>query len=204
MHAFLLVGSDKKKIEIEIKKLSNIKMSEIVEFPLSKIADVRELSQFTKISKSNPVSIVVRDIENSSLDALNSFLKNLEEPQKNIDYILTTGSEHKLIDTILSRCHVIRFTENVLAKENPEITSLMTGNIGSKLKLVDSIKKRDSAVDLMYEIYYFYYRKLFEKNVNYNKAVVRLKEAQRTLNALKANGNIRLQLSRFFITTENI
>ena len=59
MHAFLLVGSDKKKIEIEIKKLSNIKMSEIVEFPLSKIADVRELSQFTKISKSNPVSIVV-------------------------------------------------------------------------------------------------------------------------------------------------
>lgn len=41
--------------------------------------------------------------------AFNAFLKTLEEPPKNVVFILATTEKHKVIPTILSRCQIYDF-----------------------------------------------------------------------------------------------
>ena len=61
---------------------------------------------------------VIENIENSSSSALNSILKFLEEPTPNTYAIFTTNCKELLLDTIISRCQLIRLDrdENNLNK----------------------------------------------------------------------------------------
>lgn len=61
---------------------------------------------------------VIENIENSSSSALNSILKFLEEPTPNTYAIFTTNCKELLLDTIISRCQLIRLDrdENNLKK----------------------------------------------------------------------------------------
>ncbi len=52
---------------------------------------------------------VVRDAELMNPQAANAFLKTLEEPASSSLIILTTALPGKLLPTILSRCHAVRF-----------------------------------------------------------------------------------------------
>lgn len=61
---------------------------------------------------------VIENIENSSSSALNSILKFLEEPTPNTYAIFTTNCKELILDTIISRCQLIRLDrdENNLKK----------------------------------------------------------------------------------------
>ncbi|MEI7998211.1 MAG: DNA polymerase III subunit delta' C-terminal domain-containing protein [Candidatus Omnitrophota bacterium] len=52
---------------------------------------------------------IIRNVENMTLDAANSLLKTLEEPASNTLMILTTAVLEANLDTIRSRCHVVKF-----------------------------------------------------------------------------------------------
>ncbi len=52
---------------------------------------------------------IIRDVENMTLEAANSLLKTLEEPASNTLMILTTATPEANLDTIRSRCHVVKF-----------------------------------------------------------------------------------------------
>jgi DNA polymerase-3 subunit delta' len=52
---------------------------------------------------------IIRHIELMTLEAANAFLKILEEPTANTLMILTTSSLESNLDTIKSRCHIVRF-----------------------------------------------------------------------------------------------
>jgi DNA polymerase-3 subunit delta' len=52
---------------------------------------------------------IIRDVENMTLEAANSLLKTLEEPASNTLIILTTATPEANLDTIRSRCHVVKF-----------------------------------------------------------------------------------------------
>ncbi len=52
---------------------------------------------------------IIRDVENMTLEAANSLLKTLEEPAANTLMILTTTTPEANLDTIRSRCHVVKF-----------------------------------------------------------------------------------------------
>ncbi len=50
---------------------------------------------------------VIEDVDKSSPQAMNSFLKFLEEPESNIVAILTTSNINKVLETIKSRCLIL-------------------------------------------------------------------------------------------------
>jgi len=52
---------------------------------------------------------IIRNVETMTLEAANSLLKTLEEPASHTLIILTTAVPEANLDTIRSRCHVVRF-----------------------------------------------------------------------------------------------
>lgn len=53
--------------------------------------------------------IIVLHAERMTLEAANAFLKTLEEPQRQTTFIITSSSPSLLLDTIRSRCRLVRF-----------------------------------------------------------------------------------------------
>ena len=53
--------------------------------------------------------LIMQDVELMTLEAANSLLKTLEEPPAHTLMILTTSLEQANLDTIRSRCHVVKF-----------------------------------------------------------------------------------------------
>ena len=60
---------------------------------------------------------IIDEVHMLTKEAFNALLKTLEEPPKHVVFILATTEEHKLPDTIVSRCQAFRFkkpTETML------------------------------------------------------------------------------------------
>ena len=80
------------------------------------IAQIRELNNFiNKSSFDNKLKIIlIEDAELLSINASNSLLKLIEEPNKKVQFILVSDSSKKILDTIKSRC--INFRVNLNEK----------------------------------------------------------------------------------------
>ena len=70
------------------------------------INQIREITKFTNQSSFNNKSrfIIIDDAEALNINSSNALLKNLEEPNENVYFILIYNSEKFLFDTIKSRC----------------------------------------------------------------------------------------------------
>ncbi|SRR3989344_986598 len=200
MHAYLVVGPDPEETVLQAKTLAKTIAQVTYEFSITKIDEVRKLSHFTKLSVEKPTSIVITDIDSAGDEALNAFLKNLEEPQKNLSYILTASSEEKLIPTIVSRCQVIRVAGNRQTVTHDEkLSQFLDMSIGEKFAYLDKIKKRDEAIVFMTDLLHLWHNLLIKRSDNFKVLSLALKVAQKTFINLKANGNVNLQLTNFAI-----
>jgi DNA polymerase-3 subunit delta' len=64
--------------------------------------------------------VIISQADKLRIEAANAFLKLLEEPPKNVMFILTSTRESRLLPTIISRCQILRFpplSEEEIAKE---------------------------------------------------------------------------------------
>ncbi len=70
------------------------------------IDQIREIIKFTNQSSFNDKSrfIILDDVEYLNINSSNALLKNLEEPNENVFFILIFNSEKFLLETIKSRC----------------------------------------------------------------------------------------------------
>ncbi len=68
--------------------------------------------------------IVIRNAEKMTLQAANSFLKTLEEPQQQTLFILLTSNQQLLPDTIVSRCQVYKFSSAPPAEVAAELKKI--------------------------------------------------------------------------------
>lgn len=197
MHAYLIVGRNtEKKIE-ELSKKLKVK---IFEYPLTKIKDVRELGNFTKLAIDKPTAILIKEIDTASIEALNAFLKNLEEPQENLFYILTATSTKNLPATIVSRCQVIRtIGEKRKAKSDKSADSFLKKSIPEKLLFTSKIRKRDEAIEFVENVVFSCHQRLLKTTNEYLKLAKIVKSASQTLNRLRANGNVQLQLTNLVL-----
>lgn len=64
--------------------------------------------QQTAIEKKGLLVYVINELENMTVEAINSILKFLEEPPPSTFAILTTRNASKILPTIVSRCETIR------------------------------------------------------------------------------------------------
>ncbi|MEK7375548.1 MAG: DNA polymerase III subunit delta', partial [Candidatus Margulisiibacteriota bacterium] len=100
---------------LRIKKNKHPDVIDLV--PLEKrqtigIDQVKELQDFIKYGPSSGKHLVVLigECEKLTLEAANCLLKTLEEPPKDVLFVLTTSREDYLPRTVISRCQKIIFT----------------------------------------------------------------------------------------------
>ena len=98
------------------------------------IDQIREVVKFTNQSSFNNKSrfIIIDDAEFLNINSSNALLKNLEEPNENVFFILIFNSDMSLLDTIKSRC--IEFKINI-SNENIEliVNNYFNDNIYTKI-----------------------------------------------------------------------
>ena len=115
------------------KFLENIK-GEIIRKDEMKIEDVREIERLAYITEKNK-KVIVLAAEKFNVFAQNALLKLIEEPPKNVEFIIVTNSKHTLLDTVLSRVFIEKVNfekENTFKLEkitNDYILELLTSNL---------------------------------------------------------------------------
>jgi DNA polymerase III delta prime subunit len=207
MHAYLIIGPENLTAS-EIKSLTAKLKAKTVSFSLQKIEDIRELSSFIKLSLSEPTAICIKNIDNATTEALNAFLKNLEEPQENLYYILTAAGVSKVLPTIASRCQIIKVHSANLHLElrsrecivqSEKTKKFLNGTIGEKLAEIDKIREREDAQNFVTDLVSFLHYQLTSDTKNALAAAENAEKASLTLQRLKANGNVQLQLTNMVV-----
>lgn len=195
MQSFLILDNNETRIDQEITNLSVKLSAKIIYFPLTKIDDVRSLGNLVRLTFSEPTLIVSKNIHEVSEEGLNAFLKNLEEPQENVYFVLTSPSARSVIPTIVSRCQIIKIKNKSAPITLPtDVENFLNYKTGQKFLYVDKLKDRGEAIKFVEGLIYFLHDK---KNFLYIEEIVK------TLNNLKKNGNVSLQLTNLVVRMEN-
>lgn len=175
MHAFLLINTN--PLEFAMKE-----KAKVINFTLQKVEDSKELKKITKFSFSEKTAIILESIDTATPETVNAFLKNLEEPNKNLIYILTATNLDSVLPTIVSRCQLIKEPKGTGHKSFV--------NKPSNYKDALNIKDRDEAIQFIENLIFTDHQKGdFKNQENYLQ----------TLMGLKANGNVSLQLAAFVV-----
>lgn len=204
MHAYLLVGQGIINFQLPISNLATKLGAKTFEFPIAKIEDVRNLNNLIRLKFNEPTLIVCQNIHETGEEALNAFLKNLEEPQENIYFALTTPSTKKVLPTIVSRCQVVKIKgERQEINDFREIEDFLKMKTGEKFSYIDKIKDRKLAIEFAENMVNFMHSSLHEKELKYSISPEVVRLALKTLTRLKANGNVNLQLSNFVVQLSN-
>jgi DNA polymerase III delta prime subunit len=186
MHAFLLVGNNSEELKVKSEELAKKLHTKIMNFPLTKIEDVRSLNSLLRLSFNEPTLIVSEKVENATEEALNAFLKNLEEPQENIYFALTASSVRKVLPTIVSRCQVIKLKNLKFKIENlQEVEDFLAMLPSQKIAFFGKIGDRNKAIEFIESLIFFLHKK---------KDFTNMELLIKTRACLKANGNVNLHL----------
>ncbi len=108
-------------------KIENELHSDVLFFPSKDkllVADSEKIVEesFVKPTSSSKKIFIISSIDNSMESAQNKLLKTLEEPPKNVYFLLTSSQIEKVLPTVRSRCNKI-----ALQKLSPKQLSLITG-----------------------------------------------------------------------------
>lgn len=200
MHAYLLVGRDIYLIDSQIKKLSKNLKSKELEFKLEGISDTRALKSFLKLKVGSTTLVVIKDIDKATLEALNAFLKSLEEPQENLKFVLTASSIYALPETIVSRCQVIKVGGSGLdAKHDYNTEEFLKKTTPEKLAFVKKIKEKDAALGFLEEVIVGLHKMLVKTKSEHSKIIKCLKVSEKARAGVMLNGNVTLHLTNFVI-----
>jgi DNA polymerase III delta prime subunit len=204
MHAFLIVGNNNEGLDETVSALAKKLNAKVLEYPLSKIEDVRNLGSLVRLSIDEPTLIVSKNIHEATEEALNAFLKNLEEPQDNVYFVLTAPSSRKVLSTIVSRCQIIKTLngDGGGVTDEEEIEKYLKMSVGKKLAYIDKIRDRQKAIELAENTVFLLHRKLHSDQVKYSIVAKNIETVTQTLTRLKANGNVNLQLANLSINLE--
>jgi hypothetical protein len=196
MHAFLLIGTNNEELRTKSEELAKKLKAKIMNFPLVKIEDVRDLNNLLRLSFNEPTLIVSENIEEATEEALNAFLKNLEEPQPNIYFALTASSIRKVLPTIVSRCQIVKSANLQIRKSTneEEINAFLEMTGSQKLAFFGKMSTappkgvgdRNKVIEFIESLIFFLHAKHELKNME-----ILLK----TRTCLKANGNVNLHLT---------
>ncbi len=201
MHAYLYIGTDKEKLNNKVSEKVKLLKSSSIYFPVSKISDVRELARMSAIKASSKTVYIVENINHASEEAVNAFLKVLEEPNTNVCYILTAQNGSEVLDTIRSRCEIVYLGgQNI--KDRDTFTGFYQKNLAEKIAQIDAFKKREDAINFVEKLITGAHAELLEGNLKKTELSNFLRLAEKTRQALKANGNVNLQLSYFILSYE--
>lgn len=204
MHAYLLVGEG--DLKDHAHKLAKELGSTLLPMAVSKIEDVRELAKMTKLTAQTPTALFVPDIHKATEEALNAFLKNLEEPQENVKYILTTISFQNVLPTIVSRCQIIRIgaKEKSSSSSDSEYSAYVSATTSERLKANEKIKSKEEALEFLHNLISYLHFQLHQDGQDYNYLAMMSEYCQETHRAISMNGNVSLQMTNLVVKLSKI
>ncbi len=175
----------------KIDELAEKLKTKILEFPIAKIEDTRNLNNLIRLSFDKPTLIVSRDIHQAGDEAVNAFLKNLEEPQENVYFALTAPTTRKVLPTIVSRCQIIKTTIGLpQIVRDGDVNEFLGFSTGQRMAFFDKIRDRNKAIGFIESLIF-----CLHETGNLTNMELLIK----TLGRIKANGNIALQLANLAI-----
>ena len=173
----------------------------IQETPSIGIETVRDLiiwSHTKPFSLKQKVVIVVEAGRMTS-QAQHALLKTLEEPPEFLQIILTGTSELGVLETVRSRCRVIRAQTPYESRAEAKKLFVWPATISAAIDQAEMLAKdREEAIGwcektLMHE------RLLLEKYAQNVGALKKVKHLARAINQLKRNMNTKLVLEHLFV-----
>ncbi len=116
-HAYLFSGSrgtGKTSLARIFAKSLNVSEEDTYEIDAASNRGIDEIRAIRDAVHTYPYSskykvYIVDEAHMLTKDAWNAFLKTLEEPPSHVIFILATTEEHKLLDTVVSRCECFAF-----------------------------------------------------------------------------------------------
>lgn len=118
-------------------------------------------------------------------------MKNIEEPNQNLFYILTANSIDKVLPTIISRCEVVVTKEENIKKETSKnVLDFINSNTTKRHDILNKIKERENAIEFVKELIFEDYKNNNLKNIN-NYLLV--------LKNFRLNWNVSLQLFNLLV-----
>ncbi len=159
------------------------------------IDQIREIKKEVKIGQPLKRIYLFEDFENSSLEAQNSFLKLLEEPPENVEFILTVSNPYTLLPTIISRTKIVRLDKRKDYEKNTTVIKALTLYLSKKnLRAVDfsafTSPSKEDCLTLLIQICLFFR----ERYLNDPIAAIIIKEIL-TVYRLVQNNNVNAQLA---------
>ena len=145
---FLIIEPDS-LLEANQSKITDLKKKTTSRSEIIKISQIRNIKTFLgqKSISSEKKIVLIIDAHLLNEAASNCLLKTLEEPSNGI-FILLTSKLNLLLDTITSRCQIIRFRSfsnkqiNSFLKDNLDLSKV---NINTKLKFEDFINSANGS-----------------------------------------------------------
>ena len=196
MQSYLLIGEYQNDLDNLIKK-HNLKVSH---FEAQKIEDIRRIQKMASLSQNQNVGFVLENFDKASEEAQNAFLKSLEEPPKNVFYILLASKKDNITETIISRCEVVENLKkhDLSEDERQEILNFENMEKGEKFLYISKINDRKVALSFL-QNFLIIMHKNFLKNPQkkYQKILSVTNETIKFIE--KYNGNVQLHLLRFLL-----
>jgi len=168
MIPILLVTNDKKEVKKYLKTISEEGDLFFEINPLTNeysINEVKEVIKETKIYFKQKRIYLFQDFHLSSIEAQNTFLKALEEPPHQVQFILTTNNPNSLLPTIRSRTKIINLSNQPALELDKNIENALLAlvkekklNILSNNKFIS--KTKEDGLKILDQIILFFKNRL--------------------------------------------
>ena len=197
MIPLLIISNDDKQISDYVNKLKTDSLfSEVI--PSTKeysIEDIRGIIKEIKVFHPKTRIYFLANFHLSSHPAQNSFLKLLEEPPTNVQFILSTDNKNRLLSTIISRVKIVNLERLNFIKLDKDLLEILKQLTEQKnLKILNKSQfgqvKKEDVLNLFNQIIIFFRERLSSDK----KSPIIIKEILR-LKALLENNNLNPQLT---------
>jgi len=142
--------------------------------------------------------IIIYKIDQFSLESQNALLKSLEEPGDNNYFFLTTNKPSKIINTIISRCQIIKLKNDFsLSKDTKPL--VISDQIKTNLIQSENISKDKNQVLPFLESQLKTYQQLILKNPTAKNSQI-IQKILKSINMIEANVDPRSALDFLFLS----
>ena len=168
------------------------------------VAQIRDLraDAFVKAHQASHRVFIIEDAHRMNEQAQNALLKVLEEPPKNVIFILLVPSKTLLLDTIISRCVLLSLLDLNFNQDeyfdmaDKFIDLLLSGSEYDLLKLLAPLEKSRADAERFFQVLAVSTANKIKRGTGHNRALDRLfDDTKYYLDLLATNINLPLLIS---------
>lgn len=191
-----------RNIEIDIKGALILQPEEKSVITVEQVRDT--INKIT-VKQIKDVFVVIRPADKMNEESSNAFLKNLEEPQDKVHFILITDQPSRLLPTILSRANIYFLKDNwaadkeIIADQKCKdlAKKLLTAKPAELVDIAEEISKNKDgvrafamdvlgvAIEMIYKSYFLNGKEAF---------LVKLPKFLKAYEGVARNGHVKLQI----------